>query len=80
MEIIIHDKRKIHEIQKEFSQMFPNLKIDFFAEPCHLEKKASHNKLLMHPSKELSECRAKHSKGTLNISPQMTVSDLKKRL
>ena len=78
MELHIHDKRTIHEIQKEFSQLFPNLKLEVFAEPCPHEKNTSHNKLLMHPSKAIGECRDKHLKGTLSISPQMTVSDLKK--
>ena len=74
MEINIHDKRKIHEIQKDFSLIFPNLRLDFFTpseEPPHL---------LVHHTKSIGECRAMHSKGTLSIFPHMTVSELKQGL
>jgi hypothetical protein len=74
MEITIHDKRKIHEIQKEFSLIFPNLRLDFFT-PMEEEKH-----LLVHHTKCIGECRALHSKGTLSIFPHMTVKELKQGL
>ena len=76
MEISIHDKRKIHEIQKEFSEVFPNLKLDFFHNHDGVQE-APHNQLLIHPSKSISDCRAAHSRGVLSIWPHMTISDLK---
>ena len=79
MKITIHDQRKIHEIQKEFSQVFPSLKICFFAEP---EKSGNekHNKILVHHLKSISVCRKMHTKGELTISPEMTIAELKKGL
>jgi hypothetical protein len=76
MEINIHDKRKIHEIQKDFSRIFPNLKLDFFT-ILDEAKLASASKLLIHPSKAICECRAAHTKGMLTILPHMTILDLK---
>jgi hypothetical protein len=79
MEINIHDKRKIHEIQQDFSNIFPNLKLEFFHVHEHSTVEPYHHKLLVHPSKELGECLgAVHSKGTVVIKPEMTVQDLKK--
>lgn len=77
MKLHIHDKKKVHEIQNEFSIMFPNLKLDFFTMP-EKGQEGTHSKLLVHPSKELSECNTKHAKGELKIEPHMTAADLKK--
>lgn len=79
MKITIHDQRIIQEIQKEFSQVFPALKIHFFAEPGK-DESAFHNKLLVHHTKSIGECRKMHTKGELTISPHMTIAELKKGL
>ena len=75
MKIIINDHRKIFAIQKEFSELFPNLKIEFFSRPYRAGG-ASPKKLMKHPSKTLGECRIAHTKGMLSITPGMTVADL----
>lgn len=75
MKITIHDKRKIHEIQKEFSLMFPNLRIDFF-NMIDENKKSTAKHLLIHPAKTIGECRKVHLKGELDIVPHMTVAEL----
>ena len=75
MKITINDHRKIFAIQEEFGKMFPYLKIEFFAKP-HKTGAPSAKKIMKHPSKTLGECRAIHVKGTLTITPNMTVADL----
>jgi hypothetical protein len=79
MKIEITDLRKIYAIDKEFTAMFPNLKLLFFAKP-HTAKGASPKRLAVSPSKTVGECRVIHTKGTLTITPHMTVSDLKREL
>jgi len=76
MDINIHDKRKIHEIQKDFSLLFPNLKLEFFTVEGE-ERGGLRNKILVHPTKEIGECRQVHSKGTVAIKPDMTADSLK---
>lgn len=75
MKIIINDHRKIFAIQKEFNELFPHLKIEFFTRP-HKPGAASPKKMMKHPAKTLGECRVVHTKGTLRITPGMTVSGL----
>ena len=75
MQIIINDHRKIFAIQEVFNKMFPYLKIEFFAKP-HKSGASSSQKIIKHSSKTLGECRTIHNKGTLTISPGMTVAEL----
>ena len=75
MNIIINDHRKIFAIQKEFSEMFPYLKLEFFSKP-HSVGGASSKKIMKHPAKTIGQCRVIHNKGTLTITPNMTVADL----
>lgn len=75
MKITINDHRKIFAIQKEFSELFPYLKLEFFAKP-HKVGAGSSKKIMKQPSKTIGECRVIHNKGKLTITPSMTVSDL----
>jgi len=75
MKIIINDSRKIFAIQKEFTKMFPALKLEFFAKPHTVGGKAS-TKAITHASKTLGECRAVHTSGLLTITPGTTVAEL----
>jgi hypothetical protein len=79
MKIEINDHRKIFEIQKEFSEMFPFLKVDFFGKP-HTVKGASPKMTPVGPSKTIGECRSTHTKGILTITPHMTVNELENEL
>ena len=79
MKIIINDHRKIFAIQEEFQKMFPYLKLEFFSKP-HSQGGSSPKKLIKHPSKTLGECRTIHSKGTITITPQMTVAVLEQNM
>lgn len=75
MKILINDHRKIFALQKEFSEMFPYLKLEFFGKP-HKVGAPSSKKIMKHPSKTIGECRTIHNKGTLTITPNMIVADL----
>jgi hypothetical protein len=75
MKISITDRRKIFAIQKDFSEMFPYLRIEFFARPNE-PAGVSAKRMVKQPSKTLGECRTVHNSGTLTITPLMTVADL----
>jgi len=79
MKIIINDSRKIFAIQKEFSKMFPNLKLEFSAKPNKPGGKPSH-KVITHPSKTLGECRAVHTSGSLTVTPETSVAQFEQDL
>jgi hypothetical protein len=78
MKISINDHRKIHAIQEEFNQAFPYLKIEFFSKP-HGSGAPSSKKLMKSSSKTLGECRTVHNKGSITISPELTVDELEQR-
>jgi len=75
MEITINDNRKIFAIQKEFSDMFPFLKLEFYSKP-HKSGGAPSTKPMKHISKTIAECRTIHSSGFITIQPQMTLGEL----
>ncbi|MBL7902798.1 MAG: hypothetical protein JNK73_12440 [Bacteroidia bacterium] len=78
MKISINDHRKIHAIQDEFNEVFPYLKIEFFSKP-HASGGPSSKKMMKSSSKTLGECRTIHNKGSITISPEMTVDELEQR-
>ncbi|HTB30584.1 MAG TPA: hypothetical protein VK808_01070 [Bacteroidia bacterium] len=75
MEITINDERKIFAVQKEFSDMFPFLKLEFFSK-SNKGGGAPSSKLMKHISKTIAECRTIHSAGHIKIRPQMTVGEV----
>jgi len=79
MKITINNKRKIFAIQEEFSQMFPSLKIDFYAKPKKPGGVTS-TKLVSRSSKTLEYCRTISREGTIEIQPSMMISNLKQNL
>jgi hypothetical protein len=79
MKIAINSHRKIFAIQEEFSTMFPGLSIAFHAKPSHRDGPPS-QKIVMHSSRTLQDCRANGNEGTIEVIPSMTVSELKENL
>jgi hypothetical protein len=75
MKILINDRRKIFAIQESFNNMFPYLKLEFFAKP-HKPGAGSVKKNIKPSSKTIGECRTIHDSGTLTITPNMTVTEL----
>ena len=78
MKITIRDKGKIQDIQREFNDMFPYLKVEFFSRP-HKSEGASARRYMLSPLKTLKECRTVNKEGVINITPEMTVSNLEQR-
>lgn len=75
MKITISDNRKINNIQREFNDSFPYLKLEFFSKP-HKPGGGSSKKIMKDNSNTLSECRTIHRSGTITIFPKMTVAEL----
>jgi hypothetical protein len=75
MKINIKDNKKISSIQKEFSQAFPYLKIEFFSQ-SHKIGAPSSKKTMLQATKILKECRSVHSTGSITISAKTTVAEL----
>ncbi len=78
MDIKINDDRKIEDIQKDFSGMFPFLKLEFFVRP-HKVGGGSPGSQMLRSSKTIGECRKVHKKGHLIIIPDMKVLDLEQQ-
>ncbi len=75
MEITLNDHRKIVAIQKDFSDMFPNLKLEFYAKLNKGDGSPS-VKLMKHISKTIAECRTINKAGNITIQPNMTIGEL----
>ena len=75
MKISISDNKKIQFIQKEFNEMFPFLKIEFFTKP-HRTGGTSPRKQMKNPDSTLKQCRSVHGSGNITITPAMTVAEL----
>lgn len=76
MEISINNNKKIAEIQQEFNDLFPYLKIAFFTKPKH---SGGHPNLKFHVNSvhTIGECRSIQSEiAQIIISPAMTVHEL----
>lgn len=78
MKILINDDRSIHDIQDEFHNHFPFLKIEFFSRP-HRIGAGSAKRLMKSNGKSIRECRAVNKNGEIQIEPNMTVSDLEQK-
>lgn len=77
MEIVIRDDRKISSILEEFNTAFPYLRLEFFIKSNKLGSAFS-KKFINQDGKTLGECRVLKTKGSIKITPDMTVVDLEK--
>jgi hypothetical protein len=78
MKLIINDKVTIKELQQQFNNEFPYLKLEFFDTPPTFDGLP---KSLMHSNnKLLAACRKLHHDGIINITPDDTVEKLEKTL
>jgi hypothetical protein len=75
MKITISDQKQIREIQEEFNQLFPYLKLEFFSK-LHKPGAPSSRKQMKVNTKTIGECRTVNKKGSLKITPEMTVNQL----
>lgn len=75
MELKITDQSSVQHIQDVFSKHFPFLKIEFYNK-AHKALEASGKESLIPSYRTLGEIRAKHLNGHVDISKDMTVSQL----
>ncbi len=75
MKIEINNNRKILAIQKEFTNIFSNLNIEFYEKPD--KQSGSSAKKIIKSNKTLAECRAVHNSGFITILSGMSVGELK---
>jgi hypothetical protein len=77
MDIVINDNRLIEDVQKEFTEKFSFLKLEFFNQP-HKKGEASSKKQLHNNKQTLGESRTIHTNGSITITGRMKVSELEK--
>jgi len=75
MEIIINDNRRITDIQKEFSNAYPFLKVEFFT-VSHSKNKLSSLKNMIPNDRLLGSFRNKHNSGGIFIYDSKTVFEI----
>ena len=75
--MIINDQKKIREIQKEFNQKFPFLKIEFYTQE-HGDHEGSASKYEIDENLTIDDARTKKNEGELSINANQKVSTLEK--
>ncbi len=73
--MIIQDAKTISQIQREFQEKFPGLKIEFYEE-SHGDHEGSSPATQYSPSQILRSIRKQHTEGDLVIQPDMTIGQL----
>ncbi len=79
MEVSINNNKKIAEIQQEFNDLFPYLKLEFFSKP-HRSGGHSNLKFILNNTKTIGECRTIQGEDAITIIPKMTVNELEQGL
>jgi hypothetical protein len=77
MIIHIDDKKSIKSLQKEFSDAYPYLKIEFFNKP-HRQGAGSEKRFMKDANSTIGKSRLQHNNGKLVIDGDMTVSAIEK--
>lgn len=77
MTIVINDNRWLHDLQNEFSKIFPFLKIEFFKKR-HSDRESGkpHLRLVETGAQKVCDVRKTHEEGELEINSGMTVEQL----
>lgn len=78
MEITIMDGDKLCEVQKEFMQKFPYLKIEFFAFPHFDSEHYLKENMIADTNKIIREIRHIHNIGTISINGHQKVNTLER--
>lgn len=71
----IEDHLQLHDIQVRFNQLFPYLKVEFYAIE-HQAGEGSPKRAQLDPKHTLGEVRKVHQAGELVITPELTVAEL----
>ena len=77
MELQINSNRYLWEIQKDFSQQFGYLKIEFFSKP-QLSEKPFTAKNIFSNQRRISDLAKSSIDSTINIDERMSVSELER--
>ena len=77
--MIIKDSKTIEEIQKEFNNKFPYLKIEFYKE-AHSAKEGSPDSLKWGAENTIESIRKVHNSGNLSIKQDQKISTLETNL
>jgi hypothetical protein len=75
MHLTIQPNRLIGDVQKDFNDMFPYLKIEFFKKNLSLQVGSGGQKPLP-PVRKVAESQLAITDGEIDIRPEMTVKDL----
>ena len=73
--MIIQDSKSIKDIQGEFHRMFPGLKMVFY-KVKHDNHEGSEKDLEYTNDHKLMDIRQRHTEGTIEIEPTMTVREI----
>lgn len=73
--MIIQDSKSIKDIQGEFHQMYPGLKMVFY-QAKHEDHEGSDKDLEYTSDHILRDIRQRHTEGTIEINPSMTVQEI----
>lgn len=73
----ITDDKKLLDIQREFYDKFPYLKLEFYKSK-HGTGEGSSNQELINPNQTIGEVRTIHTKGDLSINGHIKVATLEK--
>jgi hypothetical protein len=75
----ITDHKTIAQIQEEFNELFPGLKIEFYVSQ-HDSKEGSPAADQLSTDLKIANVRSQHNEGDLVVDPSMTVAELEKGL
>lgn len=73
--MIITDKKRLVDIQREFQAKFPYLKLEFYTQP-HATGVGSSNKVLLPALSKIGDVRTKHNTGDISINGHLKVKSL----
>jgi hypothetical protein len=76
MKIKVNVDRPLFEIQEEFNNLFPYLKLEFVVKPNTLAEKRNGKNGVANSAKTLKDYSVFHQNKTITIVPEMTVADL----
>jgi len=78
MKINVGDNQTIKEIQTNFSERYPYLKIEFFTKP-HEKFRGSSKESMVDSNTLIKNCRSVHGEGEIEIFPSTKVSTLENK-
>ena len=75
----ISDNKTINDLQKEFSEIYPGLKLEFYTSE-HKPHEATPRSKLISNNITLGSIRSEHAAGDIEIAPSMTVEQIETKM